>query len=267
MSLDISKLEKVRGRGNKTIARCPACAEAGNDKAGEHLFINKDGKFGCVLYPGDAAEAKKHRRRIFALCGDRKIKNLVVRSVRDTNVPDTLQSEFGTLGTSKSRSKTLKTGLLGRLGRFSSYSGLYTEGTLRRDIEYERRSKLLSVPAVPKLPEAAPLTLVEIRQVFPSARSIEEAKPKPKATAKKCITCGTFYNGWPESEYCSNECAKKHDTSKNPSKERIQYLRRQCRLTWQRAADRVAPDSFETWLRNFEARVERMREQAKSNNQ
>ena len=66
-------------RGGKIIARCPACAEAGHDQKGEHLVINADGRFGCVVYPGDSADAKEHRKRIFALCGDREIKPLVVR--------------------------------------------------------------------------------------------------------------------------------------------------------------------------------------------
>ncbi|MCX6993046.1 MAG: AAA family ATPase [Kiritimatiellaeota bacterium] len=67
IGLDISRLEKVRHTGGKTIARCPACAEAGRDKAGEHLFIGPDGKFGCVDNPGPQGEA--HRKRIFVLIG------------------------------------------------------------------------------------------------------------------------------------------------------------------------------------------------------
>lgn len=66
-ALDITRLEKVRHTGGKTIARCPACAEAERDKAGEHLFIGPDGKFGCVDNPGPQGEA--HRKRIFALIG------------------------------------------------------------------------------------------------------------------------------------------------------------------------------------------------------
>ena len=67
--LDLNKLEKVRERGGKTIARCPACAETGNDKKGEHLFIAADGKFGCVQFPG--TDGEQHRTRIFALAGIR----------------------------------------------------------------------------------------------------------------------------------------------------------------------------------------------------
>ncbi|MEO7099433.1 MAG: AAA family ATPase [Luteolibacter sp.] len=67
MSLDISKLEKVRQSGGKTIARCPACAEGGGDDDGNHLFINVDGAFGCVLYQG--AEGADHRKAIMAKAG------------------------------------------------------------------------------------------------------------------------------------------------------------------------------------------------------
>jgi hypothetical protein len=48
LALDMGKLENVRERGNKTIARCPACAEGGGDKKGEHLLIWSTGRFGCV---------------------------------------------------------------------------------------------------------------------------------------------------------------------------------------------------------------------------
>ncbi len=50
MGLDSSKLENIKKRGSITIARCPACAEDGGDNKGEHLFINNEGRFGCVLY-------------------------------------------------------------------------------------------------------------------------------------------------------------------------------------------------------------------------
>lgn len=67
MSLDLSRLERVRQSGGKTIARCPACAETGNDSAADHLFINADNKYGCVLYQGD--EGAAHRKLIFELAG------------------------------------------------------------------------------------------------------------------------------------------------------------------------------------------------------
>jgi hypothetical protein len=66
--IDETKLEKVKRKGDgRIIARCPACAEDGSDKSGNHLFIGADGKFGCVLYPKEQGE--DHRKRIFALAG------------------------------------------------------------------------------------------------------------------------------------------------------------------------------------------------------
>jgi len=109
MSLDISKLENVRKRGGKAIARCPACAQVGHDQKGEHLLINANGSFGCVVNPGDSADAKEHRKRIFALCGDREIKPLAVR-------PSGL-GRLGRVNRSQLAETPLKTGLLGRLGR------------------------------------------------------------------------------------------------------------------------------------------------------
>jgi hypothetical protein len=69
MSLDVGKLEKVRElAGGLVQARCPACAEGGNDRTGEHLRIYPDGRFGCCVYPKDG----EHRKRIWALAGVRR---------------------------------------------------------------------------------------------------------------------------------------------------------------------------------------------------
>jgi hypothetical protein len=109
MGLDISELKKVHDRGYKRTARCPACAETGHDQKGEHLVINADGSFGCVVYSGDSAEAKEHRRRIFALAGDREIKPLSVHAA--------FLGRLGRVNESHSSVAPIKTGLLGRLGR------------------------------------------------------------------------------------------------------------------------------------------------------
>jgi hypothetical protein len=87
MSLDISKLTNVRTRGDKTIARCPACAEVDQDQTHEHLIINASGRFGCVVYPGRGSNAKAHRRRVFELVGDREVKPLIVRTLRTQRTP------------------------------------------------------------------------------------------------------------------------------------------------------------------------------------
>jgi hypothetical protein len=64
-SLDLTRLEKVRHCEGKTTARCPACAESGGDRRGNHLTIFPSGKFGCAAMQGDA----DHRRQIFAHAG------------------------------------------------------------------------------------------------------------------------------------------------------------------------------------------------------
>ncbi|MCP4481336.1 MAG: hypothetical protein GY817_00710 [bacterium] len=71
--LDISKLENVKNENGNIIAKCPACAEMGQDKKGNHLFINKDGKFGCVVYPRETG--KKHRQRIYKLSKNKGYKS------------------------------------------------------------------------------------------------------------------------------------------------------------------------------------------------
>ena len=70
MSLDISALENVTKARGGTTARCPACAEDGHDRTGEHLFIDASGKFGCVVYPGTSGS--NHRKRIFELVGEKE---------------------------------------------------------------------------------------------------------------------------------------------------------------------------------------------------
>ncbi len=68
MSLDLSRLEKVRKRIGKIVARCPACAEEDHDQNGEHLVIFPNGSFACVANPGEGG--RKHRQRIYALASD-----------------------------------------------------------------------------------------------------------------------------------------------------------------------------------------------------
>lgn len=73
MKLDLNKLTNRRQRmkdGEQVlIARCPACAEGGHDRTGEHLIVFQNGRFACVLHPGDGADAQQHRRSIWRLAG------------------------------------------------------------------------------------------------------------------------------------------------------------------------------------------------------
>ncbi len=110
MSLDVAKLEKVRElAGGVVQARCPACAEGGADKTGEHLRIYPDGRFGCCVHPKDG----DHRKRIWALAGVRKPGTFSLRLKSPPAMPAATSvkaglSAFdrGTLGTGKSESKT-----------------------------------------------------------------------------------------------------------------------------------------------------------------
>lgn len=109
MSLDVSKLEKVRELpGGIVQARCPACAEGGHDRTGEHLRIYPDGRFGCCVHPKDG----EHRKRIWALVGVRKPGTFTLRvktppaMTATRSVKSALTTfDAGTLGTGKTNSE------------------------------------------------------------------------------------------------------------------------------------------------------------------
>jgi hypothetical protein len=87
MKLDLTKIEGLSRGAEKSIGRCPACAENGCDRKQEHLVIYPNGSFGCVAHQGD----KEHNRRILSLAGVRGGK----RSSRATSIPGTfLGREF-----------------------------------------------------------------------------------------------------------------------------------------------------------------------------
>lgn len=133
MGIDLSKLENIKQHGLKVIARCPACAETGNDRKGEHLFIEQSGRFGCVVFPG--TDGHKHRQRIFELIGIK------------TGVP----SGFKIRKTSSltSSGQPLQKDILGHLGHIQS-----THARKAIDepptTEQQTSEPLNSVPAVPQ---------------------------------------------------------------------------------------------------------------------
>jgi len=135
MGLDISRLEKVKRRGSNTIARCPACAEAGNDRKGEHLFINAKGQFGCVLYPG--ADGQEHRQRIFELAG--------IKDIPGTGF-EVRKPQAGAAGVS-----VIQKDVLGHLGRFSqTHARKNFELPHGEDNCIDRGSRHVSDPSVPE---------------------------------------------------------------------------------------------------------------------
>ena len=94
MSLDVQLLEKVRRLANGIVqARCPACAEGGGDRAGEHLRLYPDGRFGCCVFP----QGRDHRRRIFALAGDKLPRPFTVKVAGTNPVAQSAQSIKATL--------------------------------------------------------------------------------------------------------------------------------------------------------------------------
>jgi hypothetical protein len=66
MSLDIKRLKNVRVCGSHIIARCPACAEKGGDRAGNHLKVWDRGRgaYHCIVH-----DTPEHRRRVRQLAG------------------------------------------------------------------------------------------------------------------------------------------------------------------------------------------------------
>ena len=156
MSLDRTKLEKVRDLANGGLqARCPACAEAGQDRKGEHLRISPDGKFGCCVFPGD----QKHRSRIFALAGDHGPKAIRVR-VASAKTAETVQLD-----------------LLGRLGRVFSTP---TEGQVSNPVGGRTStSGTLGTPtySLREVKKEIPISkLVDNRTSVPSVPAIQQSK-------------------------------------------------------------------------------------------
>jgi hypothetical protein len=67
MKISIDRLQSVKQGKGKITARCPACAEGGRDAKGNHLCVFDDGKFACVVHPGEAGHP--HRQQILKLVG------------------------------------------------------------------------------------------------------------------------------------------------------------------------------------------------------
>jgi hypothetical protein len=210
MSLDLNKLEKVREVGNGSVqARCPACAEAGQDRKGEHLRIQPDGKFGCCVFPQD----RLHRKRIFALAGDNQPRVIKVRVQRPKTATPVRDSVLGRLGrVFPSRTETIETkdDSMGTLGT-PTYSYAYAKddseskrnsfstlidyegvpGVLSSPVETESETPVPSVPSSERLPYftaagdlVIPFDSPERYHWWKGGQSIKETR----AELKKCST-------------------------------------------------------------------------------
>ena len=186
MSLDAGRLEKVRELpGGIVQARCPACAEDGHDRTGEHLRIYADGRFGCCVHPKD----KEHRKRIFALVGVRKNGTFTLRvktpaavtAVRSVKAALTSFAS-GTLGTPKTESEngvpgvpTIPIADFGTLGTGNSElrARARVDSTSNIDIGEDFLEKLkdleTAVPSVPSFGVEKPPTAAGERLPFLTA--------------------------------------------------------------------------------------------------
>jgi hypothetical protein len=134
MGLDLSRLEKVKRRGSNVIARCPACAESGGDRKGEHLLINNSGQFGCVLFPGQSGQ--QHRQRIFELAGVKETPGKVFE-IRKPPSP-------------ASRAMVIQKDILGHLGRIqSTHARKIFKSCLSENEHRTQEEPLDAVPSVP----------------------------------------------------------------------------------------------------------------------
>lgn len=72
MSLDTSKLQCVKRNGDGSVtARCPACASAGGDRAGQHLKIWPSGAFNCIVgSEGDITHNRFIRSHLRGIAGE-----------------------------------------------------------------------------------------------------------------------------------------------------------------------------------------------------
>ena len=134
MGLDLSRLEKVKRRGSNVIARCPACAESGSDRKGEHLLINDAGQFGCVLFPGPSGQ--QHRQRIFELAG---IKDTSGKSFEVRKPPSPAPG-----------TNVIQKDILGHLGRIqSTHARKIFKSCFSGDKYRTQKESLDAVPSVP----------------------------------------------------------------------------------------------------------------------
>jgi hypothetical protein len=155
MSLDCTKLEKVveLADGAKR-ARCPACAESGQDRKGEHLRIYPDGKFGCCVHAGD----RDHRKRIFALAGIRERQAIRVK-VAAPKAPAVLQSGvLGRLGRVFGSVAKTAANITTEVGTLGTGQYIYTHEQESPEKEENNKKLIEFEPCVPNVPAA------EVRQ-------------------------------------------------------------------------------------------------------
>ena len=193
MALNLEKLEKVRElAGGIVQARCPACAEGGADKTGNHLRIQADGRFGCCVHPKDS----EHRKRIFALVGVRDRQPICVK-VAAPQVVKIIQSDvLGRLGrvfATPSQSAAPNITTLGTLGT-PTYSNAYAKNN-SPDVEGRYMEEFCSgVPSVPTNQVSPdfkpPVPSVPAMEVPPDSKTCVPSVPTAEGERLPFLTAG-----------------------------------------------------------------------------
>ena len=155
MSLNIERLENVKNRDLRIVARCPACAEQGHDSKGNHLSVDKQGRFSCVIYPGEPGTS--HRKRIFALVGikDRNGKSYASQQNKMIKVKN-VNGNHGNV---------IKSNVLGRLGRVNQTHAQKEEVDIKDSIYKKDFEK--GVPSVPNIEkEIIPISDETLQDIY-----------------------------------------------------------------------------------------------------
>jgi hypothetical protein len=184
MSLDLSKLQCLADAadGGKQ-ARCPACAEVGHDRKGEHLRIYADGRFGCCVHPKD----REHRKRIFALAGDSRPQVIRVK-VANTKTREPVQrnvlGRLGRLFESQNGNSSMTADQVGTLGTPFSDLRAYAR---ENDVSIEKLKEFeASVPSVPEDEHD-----FDLDEPVPSVPTVEPPQP-PKQRMPHLLADGTL---------------------------------------------------------------------------
>ena len=157
--LDTTRLQNIQHRNGIIVAQCPACADEGGDRKGEHLFIGQDGRFGCVLYPEKSSQpeaARAHRKRIFEFIGIKQhagpekegptntLINIKVKVAKRSGTPEVIEKD-----------------VLGRLGRFKS-SHLKLRNPTQTEPKKPETGIATGVPSVPDITERSDYDYYEV---------------------------------------------------------------------------------------------------------
>ncbi len=185
MSINIEKLENVKYQGSRIIARCPACAEHDNDNKGNHLSIDEQGRFSCVVYPNEAGT--EHRKRIFALVG--------IKSGNGKSYSLPHNKMINVKKVTRNAGNVIKSNILGRLGRVFITHARKEEVDIKDSI-YKRDFEK-GVPNVPNIEKELKQASNEIRLEF-LQKDINEVNFNEDDSS--CIRCGN-----PRERFCYGE--------------------------------------------------------------